>query len=75
MKITKKSSIHNLKFKEVTLGQVFEWNMNCYMKIEEVLHPEEDLKFNSVCISDGCVCHFSDTSLVILLDAELILRG
>ena len=60
-------------FKSVNIGDLFEYNNDCYMKIEETVNDSEDclIQFNAVNLKNGQLTRFLSDNQIYFLDAEM----
>lgn len=59
-------------FKSVNIGDLFEYNNNCYMKIETQNHPEDcSIPVNAVNLKNGQLARFLSDNQIYFLDAEM----
>lgn len=59
-------------FKSVNIGDLFEYNNDCYMKIETANDPEDCLiQFNAVNLKNGQLARFLSDNQIYFLDAEM----
>ena len=60
-------------FKSVNIGDLFEYNNNCYMKIETADYTEDSysIQFNAVNLKNGQLTHFLSDNQIYFLDAEM----
>ena len=59
-------------FKSVNIGDLFEYNNNCYMKIETANYPEDcSIQVNAVNLKNGQLARFLSDNQIYFLDAEM----
>ena len=59
-------------FKSVNIGDLFEYNNNCYMKIETANYPEDySILVNAVNLKNGQLVRFLSDNQIYFLDAEM----
>lgn len=59
-------------FKSVNIGDLFEYNNDCYMKIETVNYPEDcSIQVNAVNLKNGQLARFLSDNQIYFLDAEM----
>ena len=59
-------------FKSVNIGDLFEYNNNCYMKIETANYPEDcSSQVNAVNLKNGQLARFLSDNQIYFLDAEM----
>ena len=59
-------------FKYVNIGDLFEYNNDCYMKIETANYPEDySILVNAVNLKNGQLAHFLSDNQIYFLDAEM----
>ena len=59
-------------FKSVNIGDLFEYNNNCYMKIETANYPEDcSIQVNAVNLKNGQLVRFLSDNQIYFLDAEM----
>ena len=59
-------------FKSVNIGDLFEYNNNCYMKIETANYPEDySIPVNAVNLKNGQLARFLSDNQIYFLDAEM----
>ena len=56
-------------FKSVNIGDLFEYNNNCYMKIETANYSEDPV--NAVNLKNGQLASFLSDNQIYFLDAEM----
>ena len=68
----KMSTNQKYPFKCVNIGDLFEYNNNCYMKIETANHPEDySIPVNAVNLKNGQLARFLSDNQIYFLDAEM----
>lgn len=59
-------------FKSVNIGDLFEYNNDCYMKIETANYPEDySIQVNAVNLKNGQLARFLSDNQIYFLDAEM----
>lgn len=58
-------------FKSVNIGDLFEYNNDCYMKIETPNYPEDCFISNAVNLKNGQLARFLSDNQIYFLDAEM----
>ena len=59
-------------FKSVNIEDLFEYNNNCYMKIETANYPEDcSIQVNAVNLKNGQLARFLSDNQIYFLDAEM----
>ena len=67
-----KSTNQKYPFKCVNIGDLFEYNNNCYMKIETANYPEVcSIPVNAVNLKNGQLARFLSDNQIYFLDAEM----
>ena len=68
----KMSTNQKYPFKSVNIGDLFEYNNDCYMKIETVSHSEDgSIQVNAVNLKNGQLARFLSDNQIYFLDAEM----
>ena len=68
----KMSTNKKYPFKYVNIGDLFEYNNDCYMKIETTNYPEDcPIQVNAVNLKNGQLAHFLSDNQIYFLDAEM----
>lgn len=62
-----------VQFSLLSLGDVFKYKNNYYLKIE-MIEAEHDDDINAISLRDGCGCSFIYSDLVELVEHELIIK-
>ena len=68
----KMSTNKKYPFKYVNIGDLFEYNNDCYMKIETANYPEDcSIPVNAVNLKNGQLARFLSDNQIYFLDAEM----
>ena len=68
----KMSTNQKYPFKSVNIGDLFEYNNDCYMKIETVNYSEDySIPVNAVNLKNGQLARFLSDNQIYFLDAEM----
>ena len=68
----KMSTNQKYPFKSVNIGDLFEYNNDCYMKIETTNYPEDySIQANAVNLKNGQLACFLSDNQIYFLDAEM----
>ena len=68
----KMSTNQKYPFKSVNIGDLFEYNNDCYMKIETVNYSEDcSIQVNAVNLKNGQLARFLSDNQIYFLDAEM----
>lgn len=70
MKIIMQKS-ENLKFSEISIGQIFMYNTSVYMKTMSMLDTSEDRTYNAIYLSNGESFFIGESEMIEPLEAEL----
>ena len=68
----KMSTNQKYPFKSVNIGDLFEYNNDCYMKIETTNYSEDcSIQVNAVNLKNGQLVRFLSDNQIYFLDAEM----
>ena len=68
----KMSTNQKYPFKSVNIGDLFEYNNDCYMKIETANYSEDcPIQVNAVNLKNGQLARFLSDNQIYFLDAEM----